>query len=66
MTPSAPGIYQYTPDMPDASASLVDVVTYKGVLMARLVDDDESELHPVGDMSGRWELAHDGKKKGER
>jgi hypothetical protein len=54
MTPTQPGKYLYTPDLPGAESVAVDVVRYKGALMVRLPDDDEVELHPVEDLSGTW------------
>jgi hypothetical protein len=56
-TPTAPGAYRYTPDMPGATPARIDIVRYKGVLCARLPDDDEIELHPVDDMTGTWSPA---------
>jgi hypothetical protein len=53
-TPTQPGKYLYTPDLPGAESVAVDVVRYKGALMVRLPDDDEVELHPVEDLSGTW------------
>lgn len=58
MVPTTPGVYSYTPDMPDAEPSPVEVVMDDGALMARLPDLDESELHPVGDLSGTWDEAN--------
>jgi hypothetical protein len=54
MTPKTPGPYRYTPDMPGATPSRVEVVLYDGALMVRLPDGDEVELHPMGDLSGAW------------
>lgn len=54
MEPSRPGWLKYKPDMPGASFGRVQVVRYKGVLMARLFDGDEFELHPVADLTGTW------------
>jgi hypothetical protein len=54
VSPTVPGTYRYRPDMPGATFGAVDVVEYKGVLCARLPDDDEIELHPVEDLSGEW------------
>lgn len=56
MTPTKPGTYGYTPDMPGAGPSPIEVVRYDGVLMARLDDGDEHELHPIGDLSGTWSV----------
>lgn len=52
VTPSNPGRYLCTPDMPNATPEAVDVVIYKNVLMARLPDDDAIEVHPFEDLSG--------------
>jgi hypothetical protein len=54
-TPSAPGTWLYTPDMPGASAMRVDVLRDRDVLLVRLVDPDgDVELYPVDDLSGTW------------
>jgi hypothetical protein len=57
MTPTEPGSYSYTPDMPEATPATIEVVLYKGVLCARLPDDDEVELHAIDGMTGKWEPA---------
>jgi hypothetical protein len=50
--PTSPGTYRFTPTLGEPFD--VEVVQYKEALMARLRDQDEPELHPVGDMDGTW------------
>jgi hypothetical protein len=58
MTPSKPGTYLYTPDLPGADPVSIEVIDDAGVLRACFVDEENDvELHAVDDISGAWSPA---------